>query len=83
MLTVREVQVLLSKLCVDMGFCLPPDAEAWFEQSPPSDIAEFTDAVFRAEGLDPSTADRHLYRRVKAVITDAFRRSEAERDDHA
>jgi hypothetical protein len=79
MLLSREVQSLLSKLCIDLGFCLPPDAQAHLEQSPPSQIGEFTDAVFTAEGLDPTTADRHLYRQVKAVVAAAFRRSEEER----
>jgi hypothetical protein len=45
-------------------------------ESPPSDIAGFTDAVFTAEGMDPTTADGHLYRQVKATIAEAFRRSE-------
>jgi len=72
-LSPREVQSLL-------GFCLPPDAEAHLKQTPPSDIVSYTDAVFTAEGLDPSTADRHLYRQVKAVVAEAFRKSEAERD---
>ena len=83
MLSAREVQSLLSKLCIDLGFCLPPDAQAHLEQSPPSNVAGFTDEVFTAEGLDPSTADRHLYRQVKALIADAFRRSEEQRKNDA
>jgi len=74
MLSAREVRSLLSKLCIDLGFCLSADSQAHLEESPPSDIAGFTEAVFRAEGLDPSTADRQLYRQVRAVVADAFGR---------
>lgn len=79
MLTAREIRSLLSKLCVDLGFCLPSDAEAQLEERPPSSIGEFTDAVFIAEGLDPATADRHLYRQVRSVIAEAFQASDEKR----
>jgi len=73
MLTPREVQLLLERLCVELGFCLDPDVRAKLMENPPSNAAAFTDAVFIAEGLDPTTASRHLYRQVKAVVTEAFR----------
>ena len=40
---------------------------------PPEGYRAFTDAVYRAEGLDPETADRHLYRRILLVVQQAFR----------
>jgi hypothetical protein len=33
------------------------------------------DAVFVAEGLDPATADRHLYRRVRDMVSKAYETS--------
>jgi hypothetical protein len=45
-------------------------------EGPPSEVGEFTNAVFVAEGLDPDTADRHMYREVRAMIDDAFRESD-------
>jgi hypothetical protein len=57
MLSDRETRNLLSKLCVDLGFCLPPSDIARLASEPPDDARVFTDAVFSAEGLDPQTAD--------------------------
>lgn len=76
MLSTEEAGVLLSILCRRLGFCLPPDAEARLTEDPPAGIDQFTVAVFVAEGLDPSTADRRIYRQVKALVADAFRSSE-------
>ena len=78
-LTPPEVEKLLRDLCVRLGFCLPPDEQQRLETSPPADVRSFTDAVFVAEGLDPETASRNLYRQVGDLVTDAFRRTE-ERD---
>lgn len=81
MLTRKEAAALLSVLCTRLGFCLPSDAEERLTAAPPPDVRLFTAAVFIAEGLDPSTADRKLYRQVKAVVADAFRRSDERQDD--
>ena len=76
MLSAKEATALLSILCTRLGFCLPPDADARLTEAPPPDVQQFTAAVFIAEGLDPSTADRRVYRQVKALVAEAFRRSE-------
>jgi hypothetical protein len=81
MLSARDVHGLLASLCADHGFCLPPAAQTQLEERPPADTAAFTQAVFLAEGLDPATADRRLYRRITEVIAEAFRRSEARREE--
>ncbi len=52
-----QVKQLLDDLCVHVGFCLPLADQLRLQDSVPSDPDAFTDAVFRAEGLDPSTAD--------------------------
>jgi len=75
MLSTDEARVLLSILCRRLGFCLPPDAEEQLTEDPPAGVDQFTAAVFLAEGLDPSTADRRIYRQVKAIVADAFRGS--------
>jgi hypothetical protein len=73
MLSELEVQRLLDKLCVDLGFCLPPQEQVRLSANPPDDVCAFTDAVFLAEGLNPQSADRHTYRAVCDYVTDAFR----------
>ena len=76
MLSASEVHWLLDALCVKLGFCLPPDVVESLKGQPPASAEEFTDAVFSAEGLDPTTADRKLYRQVKAMVAKAFQESE-------
>ncbi|MEU2371254.1 hypothetical protein ACPCIX_04850 [Streptomyces pseudogriseolus] len=52
-----EVGELLYELCVDLGFCLPPDDMRRLKEAPPTDADSFTDAVFAAEGMDPAAHD--------------------------
>jgi hypothetical protein len=80
MLSERESESLLSKLCSALGFCLSPDARRQLLESPPATADDFADAVFLAEGLDPSTADRHLYRQVRAMTSEAFQSGDEKRE---
>ena len=73
-----EVRRLLDELCVHQGFCLPSPAKSRLEQMPPDDADEFARAVFTAEGLNPDSADRHLFRQVRNRIAEAMRRSTME-----
>lgn len=75
-MTETEPQQLLDRLCVELGFCLPPLEQQRLVDNPPTEVLAFTDAVFRAEELDPETADRHLYRQVRDMISEAFQRAE-------
>lgn len=77
MLRLNEAKSLFSNLCTELGFCLSPEACMRIQQELSEDINDFTNAVFTAEGLDPNTADRHLYRQVRAKIVEAFHKSEA------
>ena len=76
MMSSRSVRILLDRLCVKMGFCLSPVDIERILNDPPTDVRAFTDEVFRSEGLDPTTADRHLYRSVRAMVADAFAEEE-------
>jgi hypothetical protein len=82
MLSSAHTRWLLHDLCVRLGFCLREDALARLEATPPETVSDFVAAVFLEEGLDPMTADRHLYRQVEAMVAEAFCRSEGE-DAHA
>lgn len=68
--TSREatVEALLGDLCVTFGFCLPPDAKETLRTSPSDGVAAFTDAVVRAEGMDPETIDSALRRRMQEMV---------------
>lgn len=74
MLNAGEVESLLSKLCIDLGFCLPPEDDVRLQKTPPDNVDDFTDAVFLAEGINPQHAERHLYRQVRAMIDEAFQK---------
>ncbi|MGI5207105.1 hypothetical protein ACQEU6_36710 [Spirillospora sp. CA-108201] len=67
----EDVALLLRDLCVELGFCLPPQDQDALCDSPPGDVDGFTDAVFRAEGLDASP-HAHLYGRVQEMVAEVF-----------
>jgi len=67
-----DVRHLLYELCVDLGFCLPPDKAEALIEAPPADVDPFTDAVFVAEGLDPLIADQRVRRQVRMRVARAF-----------
>ncbi|UXI81794.1 hypothetical protein N6Q81_28950 [Streptomyces vinaceusdrappus] len=62
-----EVRQLLYALCVDLGFCLPPQEQQRLQEAPPTDADSFTDAVFEAEGMDPGLHER-LRRQVRERV---------------
>jgi hypothetical protein len=70
-----EASYLLGDLCARLDFCLPPDKQKELEPNPPSDIDDFTSAVSVAEGLDPETAPRQIYRQVRDLVAAAFDRT--------
>ena len=76
-LTATEVNYLLTTLCVELGFCLPPNDIARLQATPPADVDSFTEAVFIAEGYDLRLADRNLWRQVHEVVSAAFARAAA------
>lgn len=51
-MSATRVDRLLAGLCVELGFCLPPEDHKRLRDSPPRTIDAFTDAVFIAEGMD-------------------------------
>ena len=77
-LSSRQTERLLDELCVDLGFCLPREAKAQLMAKPLSSSDEFSEAVIRAEGLDPEAVSRRLYRDVKERVTKHFKAAEDE-----
>ena len=74
MLSPTEVDSLLYHLCVEYGFCLRPDERRRLCADPPAEVTAFVYAVYRAEGLDPATANPRVYRLVHAAVEQAFHR---------
>jgi hypothetical protein len=73
MLDPMKLEALLFHLCVKYGFCLKPDEYRRLCADPPAEVTAFTDAVYRAEGLEPATADQRVYRLVHNAVEQAFR----------
>lgn len=65
-----DIDHLLTDLCVRLGFCLSPEDQTGLRDSPPPDVDSFTDAVFRAEGMDP-LLDKGLRRQVREMVRQA------------
>ena len=75
----KQVDALLYELCTVLGFCPSPDVHQSFMSSPPGDIDEFTDAIIRADGLDPhSDIPLQLRRDVRAKVAKHFSKVEDE-----
>jgi len=66
-----EVRALLSRLCTECGFCLPPIEIEDLAASPPTDIDEFTDAALVAEGYGFSKSDP-LCNKARELVARAF-----------
>jgi hypothetical protein len=78
-MTPRQTEHLLYELCVDLGFCLPSNAKTRLIHKPPADVDGFTDAVIRAEGLDPDTIPKDLRQSVRAKVAAHLKAAD---DDH-
>jgi hypothetical protein len=70
----KELQSLLDELCVDLGFCLPPDDQQRLVSADYYDACQFTDEVFCAEKMNPDE-HLHLKRQVRQRFTDRFGKS--------
>lgn len=68
-----NVERLLDQLCVELGFCLDTESRNKLIQDPPADVDEFTDAVIRAEGLNPETLQRPLRTQIQDRVLRALR----------
>ena len=67
----EALDFLLYDICVELGFCLPPQDHARICATEFWDADAFTEEVFRAEGMNP---DEHLKwkRQIHKRFTDMF-----------
>jgi hypothetical protein len=66
-----EVRGLLSRLCIEYGFCMPPIEIEKLAVSPPMDIDEFTRAALAAEGYGFTKSDP-LCNKARELVAQAF-----------
>jgi len=67
----KEIRKFLDEICVELGFCLPPQQIEDLASIDVYEVDEFIRAVFIAEGIDPSM-NLHLFRQLKKRFTDRF-----------
>ncbi len=79
----EDVELLLGKLCVDLGFCLDWQQYDELCEKPPDNVVSFVDAVFVAQRMEPAVADRALYRRVQDYVEEAFQTAQAKADSES
>jgi hypothetical protein len=67
----KELDALLTKLCIEWGFCIPPADFRRIATSRRLSADEFADEVLRAEGFDPEY-ELHWFRKIKRRFIDQF-----------
>jgi len=70
----KELEGLLSRLCVDLGFCLPAHVSSRLVMFPPKTAERFAKAVIEAEGLSLELMEKRLYRSVLTEVENVFSR---------
>ena len=75
-----EVRGLLSRLCIEYGFCLPPIEVEKLAGSPPTDIDEFAEAALVAEGYGITKSDP-LCIKARELIAQAFIHHQSKNSD--
>lgn len=66
-----SIEKLLSELCVDWGFCIPPDDEIRLLDSQYLEADDFARAILVAEGMNPDY-EINWRRRIRRMFTDRF-----------
>jgi hypothetical protein len=65
-----RVEAALSELCVTYGYCLAGEENDALVADPPGDPDTFLDAVFVAEGNDPTVLDKGERDQLRQVVAD-------------
>jgi hypothetical protein len=64
----QTLRWLLDELCVELGFCVPPEERVRLQAEPVVSVDALTDAVLAAEGMDPMICDKELRRLLRSKI---------------
>ncbi|MVF14718.1 hypothetical protein FT643_21505 [Ketobacter sp. MCCC 1A13808] len=66
-----EIRCFLDQICVDLGFCLPPNDVDLLASRNQYIADEFVREIFKVEGLNPDL-ELKLFRQVKRRFTDKY-----------
>ena len=78
----KALEQLLNDLCVEMGFCLPPEKQRRIASQSQINAVEFASAVLSAEGLVPEY-EKQLLRQISERFKDRFGKSAVIAEDFA
>lgn len=70
-LTEKNSHKLENRLCVGMGFCSMREGWDLIVKNLPSELDEVVNDIFLAEGLNPDSAGRKLWRSVRNLVVEA------------
>ncbi|REL26691.1 hypothetical protein DXX93_08955 [Thalassotalea euphylliae] len=68
----KEVEKLLDQVCVDLGFCLPPNVKSRLIKFPPKTSEKFTKTLIEVEGFTIETIDKSLYKQLFDKIDSVY-----------
>jgi hypothetical protein len=74
-LTEKQASGLLWDLCVELGYCLPPEQNAQIQREPPTNPRDFAELVMKLEGV--GTGDSDMYDEVLERALSAFQKASA------
>lgn len=67
----KEIRAFLDEICVELGFCLPPEEIENLMSKKTYEANEFVREIFLAEEMNPEL-ELKLFRQVKRRFTDRF-----------
>ena len=70
--TTAELETLLERLCVKLGFCLAGEQYDRLVDDPPTDPIAYAEAVMTADGDDPHALSSDVYAQVVAEVKRVF-----------
>ncbi|MBK9155031.1 MAG: hypothetical protein IPM25_12575 [Chloracidobacterium sp.] len=76
----EELQNLLSKICVDWGFCIPPEPFDEISSCRSITAGEFANAVLKAEGMNPDY-EKEWFRKLKRRFIEEFEQESISSED--
>lgn len=62
-------ELALNDLCVQLGYCIPPEEQEAILANPPANAEAFVDAVLVAEGRNPVVLTRAERRALLEIVT--------------
>ena len=67
----NEIKSLLDELCIELGFCLPPEAIDKITSKRRFEADQFTREVILAEGMNPELEKQH-FKSIKRKFTERY-----------